>query len=240
MAFENLKTDGKTEEQGDFLGGAHIFESGVYPMRIDMAYQGLSKKGANSLVLVFKTREGKELRFTIWVTSSTEKGGTHYYVDKNGEQQYLPGFNQANSLARLTNDKELFQLITEDKVVNIYDFTARKEIPTTVPVFTELLDKDVFVGVIKQISDKRAKNASGEYVPTGETREENDVDKFFRASDGLTATEIKAGADHPEFMTRWKKKWEGQIRDRSVGVAKNAGTPGMPAGAGKTDTPSIF
>jgi hypothetical protein len=89
----------------------------------------------------------------------------------------------ANSLCLLTLGKEISELTTEEKVLNIYSPDAKAEVPTKVQVLMDLLNQEILVGLIKQTVDKTAKDAAGAYQPTGETREENEIDKFFRARD---------------------------------------------------------
>jgi hypothetical protein len=178
------------------------------------------------------------------MTSGDKKGNKNYYVDKEGNQKYLPGFLLANSLGLLTVGKEIGELAgaAENKVVKLYSFTEKKEVPTEVPVLVELLGQEIYAAVIKQVVDKNAKAADGSYQPTGETREENEIDKFFRAKDKMTTAEIRAGAEEPAFFNTWKEKWAGQVKDRSTKTSGQAGAP-KPAGASpaaKKPTASLF
>ena len=50
------------------------------------------------------------------------------------------------------------------------------------------------------------------WQPTGDTKEENEIDKFFRARDKMTTAEILAGAEEPGFYTKWG--------DKNIGVTK--------------------
>ena len=52
-----------------------------------------------------------------------------------------------------------------------------------------------------------------------ETREENEIDKFFHYPSGLTVTEAEAKMTEPKFKQEWKKKWEGVTKDK---IDKNA------------------
>ena len=54
MSENNLLLDDDVVEDGDFLGGYSVFDTGVYPFKIDLAYKGVSAAGAQSLNLVFK------------------------------------------------------------------------------------------------------------------------------------------------------------------------------------------
>ena len=243
--LKNLASDASISNEKDSVGGNGPVESGLYPANISLAYLKKSDGGALALQVHAKTADGKELRQTLWMTSGTEKGATNYYIDKDGQKQYLPGFNLANSLALLAVGKELSQLDTETKVVNVYSSAAKAEVPTKVDMVVDLLGKDIVIGVIKQTVDKTSKNdATGEYVATGETRDENEFDKFFRARDRMTTAEIRAQATEAVFASTWDGKWTGKTRDKTKGAKGGAGTAGAPkAGAGaatKKPAASLF
>ncbi len=234
----SLKTDPsvKVAEDKDVLGGGRqAIDSGAYPGVITMAYTMKSDGGAMGLVIIGQLGEEKtEVRQTLWVTSGNAKGNKPYYT-KDGENFPLPGFSIANSLCLLTTGKELSDQETETKVVKVYNKDAQAEVATNVEALVELIGQEVIFGVIKQVVDKTKKNdATGAYDATGETREENEIDKFFCAKDGflnMTSTEIKAQATEPVFYAAWVEKNAGQVRNKATGASK-AGTPGAPAKAG--------
>lgn len=238
----NLTTDSSIADEKDSVGGGGVLESGVYACKIAMAYLSKAGSGALGLVLTLKTDAGKDLKQTLWMTSGTAKGGKNYY-EKDGEKHYLPGFLHANSLALLTVGKEISQLETETKVVNVYSAEAKAEVPTKVEVLMDLLNQEIIAGVIKQTVDKTKKNEAGTYEPTGETRDENDIDKLFRAKDRMTTAEIRAQADTATFIDTWSNKWTGQSKNKAKGAAGTAGAPTAAAGApaaAKKPTTSLF
>jgi hypothetical protein len=162
------------------------------------------------------------------MTSGTAKGAKNYY-EKDGQKNYLPGFIAANALALLAAGKELSELDTEIKVVNVYSYEAKAEVPTKVEVPVDLMGKEIIIGLIKQTVDKTAKNeTTGAYEPTGETRDENEIDKFFRATDKMTTAEIRAAANEPVFYAAWDSKFSGVVRMK----AKTSGTAGAPKAFG--------
>lgn len=238
-----LQTDNSIAQETDVLGGgSRMLESGLYPATIALAYLEQSKGGALALNLTLKTEEGREVRQQLWMTSGREKGQKNYYEDKQGAKHYLPGFNLANSLCLLTVAKEISQLETEKKVVKLYSYETKSEVPTQVDALTDLIGKEIIAGVIKQVVDKNVKNeATGEYVPSGETREENEIDKFFRARDKMTTAEIRAQAEEPAFYNAWGEKWNGVTRDKSSKTSNKgtAGAPKLAASNGKP-TSSLF
>jgi hypothetical protein len=244
--LSTLTTDSSIANEKDSVGSVNrILESGIYKTTIKHAYVTKSAGGAVGMVLSLKTDGGQEMRQTSWMTSGTAKGCKNYYEDKNGDKQYLPGFTLANSLCLLTTGEELSALQTEDKVIPLYNYEAKAEVPTKVQMLMDLVGKEVIAGVIKQTVDKTKKNeATGLYEPTGETREENEVDKFFRARDSMTTSEIRAQATEAVFINTWTERFAGKTRDRSKGAAGNAGaakaSPGLPSAAAKKPTASLF
>lgn len=239
--FDNLKTDDAIAHEGDYLGGSRILDTDAYTLAIDVAYLDVSKGGANSVNVVLKSQDGKLVRQQWWVTSGTAKGCKNYY-EKDGKKSYLPGFSAANNFALLAVGEELSTLAerSEEKVLNLYDFEARKEVPTKKKVLTGLLGAEITVGVERQKVDKTAKNDAGAYVPTGETREQNEIVKSFRAKDGLTATEIRAGETEAVFLSKWVDQNKGNIRDLSTGEAAVEAGAQAGAPAAVTETKSLF
>lgn len=238
-ALASLKTDATIKEETNNLGGYAPLETDLYDFNVDLAFITMSQAKAMAVNVHMSTDDGKNLRQQFWVTSNENKGCKNFYIHpKTGDKHYLPGFNQANALCLLTLGKVISKCATETKVINLYDPKEMKEVPTKVEMLTELLGKKITAGVIKQTVDKRAKDAkTGEYQPTGETRDENEVDKFFRVKDGMTVPEIRAKETKAVFKDQWLEKWQGQVKDKTTkvnGVAK--GAPKMPQASGAAAT----
>lgn len=234
--FGNLNTDG-LEAARDVLGGGGVLESDIYDGVIKMAYAGKSQSGANFLSVQIQCGPS-EYRETMYVTN---KQGENYYT-KDGKKIPLPGFTTANDLALLSTGLSLSDQDFEERVVPLYDFDAKAELPKKVMVATGMLGKTISIAVLKQIEDKTKKNEStGEYEPTGETRETNVIDKVFHNESGKTLSEFIAKKD-PEFAGKWRDKNKGKTRDRAKGLAGKTGAPGQrqnaastaPAGKGKS------
>jgi len=245
--LKNLTTDDSIKNEKDTVGGFGPLDSNVYRATISLAFLQKAASEALALVIHAKTEDGREVRQSLWMTSGKDKGCKNFY-EKDGVKNYLPGFLIANSLALLGAGKEISELDTEEKTVKLYSSEAKAEIPTKVNVVTDLLGKEVLLGVVKQLVDKTAKNENtGVYEPTGETRYENEIDKVFRARDGMTTAEIRAGAETAAFLETWKGKWIGQERNKAKGVAGVAGAPkaasgtaAAAAGGSKKPTTSLF
>lgn len=235
--LSTLTIDDSIENERDVIGASGPLDSGIYKLTVALAYLNKSEGGALGLNVVFKTEQGRELRQTFWMTSGTAKGCKNYYEDKQGQKQYLPGFLLANALTLLTVGKEIGALDTETKVVKLYNYEAKAEVPTKVEVLVDLLDQEVLAGVIRQVVDKNVKNDAGAYVPSGETREENEIDKLFRERDRLTTAEIRAQATEPAFIESWEAKWTGKTKNRAKGAqAGTAPVAGMPKLGGNSAT----
>lgn len=240
--FGNLTNDDKIKGETDSLGGGFIVDSALYDGVIELAFADQSSGGARSVTLHIKTESGALIRTTEYITSGTAKGGLNTYQDKNtGETRYLPGYLKMDSMAKLAGQPGLTSLNAEEKVVKRYDFDAKKEMPMKTAVLVDLMDQPITVGVIKQIVDKNKKNdATGVYEPTGETREENVIDKFFRTRDGLTVTEVVAGATEPVFKQQWADKNTGIVKNLAKGVATASGAAAGAPAAGAEKAPSLF
>lgn len=225
--FGNLDTE-NLEETGDRLGGS-TFESGYYKGTVKLVYAGKSQSSKAQSVNVVIDIDGREYKESFWVTNRNDE---NFYV-KNDKKFPLPGFTNADDLAMLTTGYGLAQQEAEEKTVSIYDFETKAEKPTQVMVFTGMLGKEIGVGILKQTVDKNQKDASGNYVPSGETREENVVDKFFHAETERTVTEIKQKIETPVFKDKWLSKNEGRTVNKAKGAGGvQSGAPGRPQPSG--------
>ena len=225
--LSGLTIDNSIETEKDVLGGGGVLESGLYKATVTLAYLQKSRGGALGLVTHLKTDQGREFRETLWITSGDAKGNKNYY-EKDGEKKYLPGFIMADALCLLTLGRGIASMDTEQKVVNVYSFDAKAEVPTKVDMLVGLLGPEINVGLLKQTVDKNVKNDAGVYVPSGETRDENTIDKLFRARDNMTTAEIRAKVEQATFYKSWEEKNAGKTRDRTKGAA-GAARPGAPA-----------
>lgn len=233
-ALANLTTDNDIQNEADVVMTGGPLDSGIYEGTIALAYIGKSSGGATSLNLHL-TIEGREVRQKLWVASGDAKGNKNYY-ERNGEKHYLPGFNVANSLCLLTVGKEIAQLETEEKTVSLFDFDAKAEVPTKVQALTDLHGQEALFGILRQTVDKNVKDANGNYVASGEVRDENEIDKIFRARDRMTTAEIRAQAEEPAFYETWKENFSGKTRNRAKGAsgAQQQGSAGLPNAGGSS------
>lgn len=232
--LSGLATSEEIQNEKDTVGGGGVLESGLYKSTITLPYLSKSAGGALALNVHFKTETGQEFRQQLWIASGNAKGNKNYYENKQGEKNYLPGFIHADALCLLTLGRGIAEMDTETKVVNLYSFEAKAEVPTQVEVITDLIGQEIMIGLQKQSVDKNVKNPStGVYEPTGESRDVNEIDKVFRAKDGMTTAEIRAKVEEATFYKTWEDKFTGKTLDRTTkGAGGNTGTPGAPAAQG--------
>ena len=221
------KFDANLEQAKDSVGGYQPLESGAYDARIKTIYITMSKSGAMAANVVMDI-DGREYREQIWISNSK---GENFYV-KDGHKIPLPGFTALNDICLCTVGKKLCELDTETRVFNVYDWEAKSELPKEVPTIVDLLDAEVTVGIIHQTVDKNVKDASGNYVPSGETRDENVIDKVFNSETHMTVNEVKEGKTEATFYNNWLKKNQGVIRNRAKGkkgTSKAVASPAKPS-----------
>ena len=230
MSFlSNLAYATDIQEEKDYVSsGVSVPESGVYDAPIKYAYLSQAQSGAGAVNFEFDMN-GITYRETMYVTN---RNGQNFYVDKkDGSKKYLPAYLNADAIALFASGKPLSELKEQPKVINLYNFDQKKEVPTEVPMLTELLGKQVKLGLIKEKSFKQTKDASGNYVDTDEVRESAVINKVFSAKDGRTVNEVRAEQTEAEFITKWTEKWEGKVNDKTT---KSSGAkPATPA----TNTP---
>ena len=68
-------------------------------------------------------------------------------------------------------------------------------------------------------------NSEGNWVPSGETRESNEVDKFFDSENGMTITEIEAGSIEAKFVKKWATKNRGVTKNKAKGATAAVTSP---------------
>ena len=243
--FGNLSNDG-LEETSDRLGGFNVRDTDAYEATIKVAYAGQSAGGARSVTLVVTLPDG-EYNETIYVTN---KKGENWFLNQNDKSKKvpLPGFTTVDDICLVTTGKSLSEQDTEEKVVKIYDFDERKELPKAVPMLVDLIGQNLFLGIVQQTVDKNQKNDStGEYEPTGETRDENVIEKVFHDPTKMTVVEARQGATEPVFFEKWLSKNKGQVRNKAKGADGKGTQSGRPGGGapqsgagGQKKTSSLF
>ena len=185
--FKNLSADG-LEKQEDRVGGGGLFDTGMYDGRVKMAYAGKYKSGAQSIALTLAVGS-REYRQQILITNGK---GENFYT-KDDKKIPLMGFSMIDSLCMLITEQPLSAQDVEEKIVSIYDFDQKKEIPTAVPVLVGLLNQPITFSVERQLVNKQEKDANGAYHDTPEEMEKNELQKFYHTETKLTITEAEHG-----------------------------------------------
>lgn len=231
--FSNLNRDG-LEETRDSLGSGGAVETDAYDATIKMAYALTSKGGAQGVALTLDLG-GRDYRETLWITN---KKGENFYLNKNDKTKKipLPGFVVMDDICLVTVEKDLEAVgeTAEEKVVNVYDFEAKKEVPTKVPVLVELLGQQVTVGIQKTLENKTQDDGKGNYVAIADTREVNSIDKVFHTETRGTVNEVKNEQTLGEFYEKWVERNKGTTRDRREIKDGQGGTVGRPGQAAPT------
>ena len=227
--FNNLKIpqEGVVKET-DYLGSKPL-ESGLYRAVIKQAYGTQSQGGAKGLVVKFEIAKSDGSKHnhteTFWVTN---KQGSVTYKDKEGKDHYLMGFNQANTICIAAAGKQISQCQTETRILPVWSFQDRADVPTEVQALPELFEQELALGILKVKQNKQAKDQSGNYVDTNESITLNQIDKIFILKDGqpLTMNEYEAGLNQGKFAAEWVEKNKNQTRDKYKPVSGASNSTG--------------
>jgi hypothetical protein len=232
--FANLKSDGLEETQDRLGGGGGAIDSDLYTIKVKAFFAGQSQKGAHSITIIGDIKEtGKEYRETIYITNQK---GENFFLNKQDKTKKvpLPGYVTIDDICMLTTEKPLSETVFEEKVVNVYDFDAKKELPKKVMCAVEVQGQEILAGIMKKIENKNVKNeATGEYEATSDTRESNYIDKVFHAEVKLSVPEARAGKEEAEFFQKWQDKNKGTVRDeREIKDGQAPAKGGIPQKSG--------
>lgn len=204
--FSKLKKDDSVKESGDFVG-RKLLHSGIYDAKIKLAFQKKSAKGALGVEFHFEIGDRTEVQ-TIWVTKTT---GEYTYKNKQGDTMYMPGYILVDDICRLTIDQEISEIETEEKVVKLFNWEEKKELPQKVQAMTDLHGQEIKL-CIQEAKEWRK--------DVGKVQDKNIIAKALFFEDGRTVTEIMTEKDS-KFAQDWLDKWEGQIYDRTDGKTED-------------------
>ena len=241
--FGNLTNDGLEEAQDRLGGGYQALETDAYPAIITMAYAGQAASGARSVTVHAKIND-TDYRETIYITN---KKGENFFLNKddNTKKVPLPGFTTINDICLVGTGAPLCDQATEDKLVKIWDKDERKEVPKSVPVLVDLIGKEVGLGILNSLTDVNEK-VGNDYVPTGKTRNENNIEKVYDLGTRMTVVEAVNGMESGVFMDAWVERNKSQVRDKTSkagGQGAKTGKPGSsnpPQAGNKPATKSLF
>jgi len=185
--FKNADVAVDDKVETDFVAGASLLDTDIYPATIKAAYEVPSASSQAIMIHYILVINSKEYRFSNCIISG--KGVPTYGTGK--DKKNLPGFTQLNSLTMLALGTEVGDTEVEELTLKLYDYDAKAEVPKAVNCYSDLHGVEVLVAIQKQTVDKTKKDDStGKYEPTGETRDENEIVKFFPASAAVTISEV--------------------------------------------------
>lgn len=237
--FASIQNANIQTKEEDVLGGGRTVPSNVYPAGIKLAYLDAAASGAICVVFDFamlvngKERNHKE---TIYISNKNKE---FTYKDKqSGEDKPLPGFVTVDSICKAVTGKSITELSTEKKMVKVYDYDQKAEVPQEKEVLMDLIRGKLELGILEVIVDKNVKSDTGGYVPSGETREQNELSKVFN-EDGLTQMEKESGATEAKFKAAWVEQYAGKKINKSKGAASGAKAGGV-SGASKPAASPLF
>lgn len=203
--LKNAKTTNEIETKDSLgTGGNFIVESGVYDAIVDYAYTSETQSGGVNINMCFDVN-GTKVKESYYVLNQHGENTYEY----NGTKSYYKGFTTANDISLMTAKKELAELDSDKKYIELYDFDLQKKVDTEVDMLTEMVGKPVKLAILKQIEPKKQQQ-NGEWVEIDETREVNVIAKAFHPVKKMTVNELRAGNDEPSFMTKWADEWTGK------------------------------
>lgn len=238
--FDKLKTEG-LEKAEDRLGGYQPLETDAYGSTITLAYAGAAASGAQNVTVHAKTDDGKEYRETIYITN---KKGENWFLNKQDQSKKvpLPGFTVINDLCIATTDRELSEQPTEEKMVKIYDYEQKAEVPQAAHVLVDLIGKRVTLGILNTLENKGVKQPDGSYADGPEERNVNNIDKVFHDETKMTVVEaMNAGgwdAEKAAFYPGWLERNKGKTRDKRSIKDGQGGTSGRPGASNNAGAPA--
>ena len=250
--FDDINVD-ETQEVVDASvreAKSWIKESGAYDVEVTMFRFKESAGGAKGFVVEMITENGEQIKEEEWFSSKA--GDTTYAVKDRktkmptGERKDLPGMVKLKSISRaLTGDPLSWAKTTEAKMVPIYNYEKQEEVDTEVGVFVGAIGQKVKVLVQRAMEDKTAKNpATGDYEPTAEYKEINEIVGWVDVETGKTFSEIAAGTEAKSFTAFKTNVEKTPVKDRrkvskgapvgQAAAATTAGTTAEPSEAAKS------
>ena len=214
------------EKEKDF--SKRTTDTDIYGATIKMIFAGQAKSGARYVTLQLKLANGKDYNETIYLSN---KEGKNTFV-KDDKEFYLPGFLLVNNLAIMTTGKGLFDIAAdvETRTVKLYDYDAKKEVPTDVQAIVPMLGKQVLVAIQEEEFEKTKLNeATKKYEPTGEVGVKNVIVKAYDVETKRTAVEMRDDKEATQHDA-WLETNQGKLKKVEV--------KGAPANQKSAPTPS--
>ena len=253
----NKSKTAKRENRDSVRSVMGILSTDIYEATVKEAYIDEKESGAMFFNATFSTSTGKlvALRECFQSGDKAKNPNATYYTDKDGVEHDMPGYAVSNEVLvaimgeDVLNDndeiRDLYDLHedgdVERKAIPIYDFNAKKKVPTQVPVVVPLVGKKIRIGVLDAFVDIPAKRPDGtiDYnTPSGKSKRINQIDCFFNAETGQTYSEFSSSVD-AEFYKEWSDKSKGKVYDltfNKVAPVKDGVFTGSSGSSSDTDT----
>lgn len=231
MSFlSGLNTQNPNIQITDKLGSGGGFDvlTGLYTAQITAAYIYKLDGQAGRAEFEFKLKETGQ-KFSQGFNVTDEKGN-HIYVDKEGAQKFVAGFLMVDSIAYLAcKGASIGSLPTRDTVVAKRNYDTKQDEQLNVQELTDLIGKEVCLGILKQAGFKRVKNAQGAWEESKtETTVRSIIHTPFHSVKHFTYAEGRAAQAagttvESKFYDAWKAEWHDtqKVRDFTNGAYLN-------------------
>lgn len=236
--LSQLNDEGVERSEDRTGGGFRRLESDIYPSTIKTAFVGESSGGAMYVTFIFDV-DNTEYRETLYISNKNKEV---YYRTSTDKKAPIPGFAIFKNIAIICANKEPNQLTTEEKVIKVWDYETSQDQMKSVPVITDLTGKEVALGIVKELVNKRKKNNAGEYVETADFTETNRITAVFHPTKKLTVNEALDGKP-AKFWDQWLAANQGKTKDRrkvKEGDTSFSGSTGSSDSGAKKNYTSVF
>ena len=216
-----FKKDQSVEESQE-LSGFQPLASGVYKGTIKQAYLRMVQ-GQNGINIYMNWKldiEGQERSFNnVFIAKMVAGNPTPvYYSEKDGKRTEYPAFGALRRHLDTLLGKSIFdEGVTTEKMLPVYDFQQKKDVPTQVHSIDDLVGVEAAFGIME--------NHENGYKDPSKVVKSNSIERVWKLVDGVpfNADEIRAGITEPTNCTSWKSSWEGKVNDRNLDKNKLTG-----------------
>lgn len=235
--FDDIQLGNNTDIKAaeDKVGGggfAKIEKTGIQDLICTKAYAGQSDGGAYFVEAHFENAEKARLIMREYITSGTKKGCLNYYIDKDGNKQYLPGYNKVKALDYMLTkiDSDLPKL--DKRQIKLWDKDLKKELPVEKDACIDWIGKPV-TALITKVLENKSEKIGDKWADIAGTIEKFEIDHFLDPVTRATRNELTGGLQ-VEFFNKWlEKRPEDYIYDKRTIKDEPNGEPN----AGTSDSP---
>lgn len=229
---DEFGTEHIDEKPRDYAG-FEALDSDLYRGKVKMAYLVVHESKAQGIAFEFDI-SGKTFKTEQIVRT---KAGKNYFINTQTKLKApLGGFTVVDDICTILTGKGLKGQNTEQKVVKVFNFDKKEDVPTQVHVLVDLIDKEIGIAVIKKLENKSKKEGEGEaakYVATSETTTRNDIVKAVYPQDGATVGE-KSEKKPATWAAGWLKNNKGKTKEKLTykGASEGVGSGASAAPVG--------